>query len=755
MQFTRNIPRLATLVAASAIGLTACSDRTPSAAIATPNLAVVPLELDVSSGNARIGTRIAVAVKVNVQPGVLGGVQGALEFDPARLRYVGQSPTGDAITMTGIKNVSAGKLRFTSFNQKGISGRVATFVFEATGPDYLSSLRYVHQAAATAGANLRALKIAQLTTVVDGTMLVPTDAREMSVNDWAAHIKPSAKPGPAVSLVPGQYRLNLAYGDVDLDGSIGLFDFLGVANAAVGNDPIIIGTDAGSGTDLVIAGNVFPFNTSIPLACGNEADGSRVLDLFDFLAIANVAAGGTEQCAGNPIPGRGPLPGAGARAIVTGNITGARLFSKDTVYELQGQVRILDGAVLTVQAGTRVEGSSVVNPSALISERGGVLLAAGTQYEPIVFTCTGTKVPGCWGGVWLSGKSAPNVGVPATGTGLGPSPAFAARSITFQGTTYNVAADAGGCNQLLGEANTPAYGGCTDNDFSGVLRYAVIEFGGFTISLNRELNGLTLAGVGSQTVIENVQVHGGSDDGVEFFAGTVGVRNVLITGAQDDGFDGSFGYRGNSQFVIVQNDQGDTPGNDSRAIEFDGNETTTNFAATPRTSAGMYNFTVIGNLTSDGQTAAILFRRGTQPTISNSIFHGWRFMVEVRDPETCSPAAPTIRYSTFVGWRTALANPSAQPAVCPAPEESIITLGTSNLFRQTSGPQIGGLLIDAINTRLPDFRNIASAAENISDPAVPAGILNVAYRGAVAPQSAGQIPWYSGWTRGFTTPTTP
>ena len=752
MQFNRNIPKLATLVAASAIALTACADQTPSSAIATLNLSAVPLALDVSSADARIGSKIAVSVKVEALPGAMGGVQGALRFDPTRLRYVGQSPTGDAITMTGTQNVSVGTLRFTSFSQKGISGRVATFVFEAKGSGYLPSLRYVHQAAATAGANLRALKITQLPTVVDGTLQVPTDAREMGVADWAARIQPAAKPGPAVSLVPGQYRLNLVYGDIDLDGAVGLFDFLGVANAAVGNDQIITGTDAGTGTDLVIAGNVFPLNTASPLSCGAETDGTRVLDLFDYLAVANKAAGAVDDCAGNPIPGRGPLPTA--RTIVSGNITGPVTWTKDRVWQLDNIVTIKDGGVLTIEAGTRIEGNSLLNPSALVSERGGVLLAAGTQNEPIVFTCTGTKVPGCWGGVWLSGKSAPNLGSNANGA-PGLSPAFAARTVTFQNKTYNVAADAGGCNQLFGEANTPLYGGCTDNDFSGVLRYVRIEFAGFIISAGRELNGLTLAGIGSQTVVEYVQVHGGSDDGVEFFAGTVPTRNLVITGAQDDGFDGSFGFRSNNQFVIIQNDQGDTPGNDSRAIEFDNNETSGSFTTSPRTSAGMYNFTVIGNLTSDGQTAAIMLRRGTSPTISNSIFDGWRYMVEIRDADTCTPGA-TIRYSTFVGFRTALANPSVPPA-CVGTEDAIITAGVGNSVRQTAAPQIGAILFDGRNTMLPDWRMRSNGANPVEPTVetVPVGLTQVNYRGAVAPQSAGQIPWYSGWTRGFSSALVP
>jgi hypothetical protein len=35
----------------------------------------------------------------------------------------------------------------------------------------------------------------------------------------------------------------------------------------------------------------------------------------------------------------------------------------------------------------------------------------------------------------------------------------------------------------------------------------VIKYPGFTVTTNKELNGLTLSGVGNGTVVENVQVH--------------------------------------------------------------------------------------------------------------------------------------------------------------------------------------------------------------------------------------------------------
>jgi hypothetical protein len=38
---------------------------------------------------------------------------------------------------------------------------------------------------------------------------------------------------------------------------------------------------------------------------------------------------------------------------------------------------------------------------------------------------------------------------------------------------------------------------------------------------------------------------------------------------------------------------------------------------------------------------------------------------------------------------------------------------------------------------------------------VPAGMVQTNYRGAGGVLTAGQIPWYAGWTRAFTTATTP
>jgi len=768
MKYFRTIPKLAAVIAASAIGLVACSDEQTTGTM--PRQASLPITLEVSTQTAKRGERIAVAVSLDAAPGTVGGVQGAIEFDEARLRYVGQSPVGEAITVANSKGAAKGSLRFIAGNTLGVTGRVALFVFEAKAENYYSSLRYVHQTAASAMGNVRTIAATVRGTSLNGGLVVPSDAAMMTIADWSARLTPVGGKNGALSAGPGEYRLNLQYGDVDFNGVIDLNDFLSVASAAVGNDQIIIGTDGAVDVDLVIAGNVSPTNSGG--ACGTEPDGTRVLDLNDFLAISSRAVGNPETCAGTAIPGRGPI--ATNRVNVSGNLTGTINWTKNNVYQLDGVVRVIDGATLNIQEGTRIEGNSSINPSAMYVERGGAIFAVGTQNEPVVFTCSGAKAPGCWGGLWISGKSTVNT----PNAGIGNSPPFAARS-----GQAPVAADAGGCPQQLGEAgNAPTYGGCTPTDNSGRLSYVRVEYGGFIVAPNRELNNLTLAGVGSGTQIDHVQAHGGSDDGVEFFGGTVNTTYLVITGNNDDGFDGTGGYNGRSQFVIIQNDQADvSAGADSRAIEMDNWDSSNQNL--PRTAPLMYNFTVTGNLVNRSSTAAMMFRRGTGPRLANSIIDGWPAAISLRDAFTCTgfgTGNPQVLSTTFMEVTavfSAIDNTTNVPPTC-APATTVAVAGDVNTgnaaenefltgqagyrVRNMSGGVLGidQVLLDGRSTLLPDWRmrpTFAGGATPIEagTETVPAGFVQTNYRGAVDVLSAGQIPWYSGWTRPFTNATTP
>ena len=69
------------------------------------------------------------------------------------------------------------------------------------------------------------------------------------------------------------------------------------------------------------------------------------------------------------------------------------------------------------------------------------------------------------------------------------------------------------------------YIGSVSDDNSGTMQYILIRHGGAEIGEGNEINGLTLGGVGSGTVIEHIEVIANVDDGIEFSA----VQLMLLT----------------------------------------------------------------------------------------------------------------------------------------------------------------------------------------------------------------------------------
>ncbi len=744
-----------TLLAAAALGLSACADD-PS--VAGPRVTSdVAMSLELSSANLTSG-RVGVAVRLDAPITTVAGVQGRLKFDPTRLAYVGQSEA-DGTAIVGAHHAGEGELRLTSYDLDGLQGRVANLVFEVRGAGYASTLRYEHHKASRYDRGLQPVAVKVLQTAVDARVPVARDARHRTLADWKATLTAAGK-APSLSLRPGDLgTLNLQFGDINYDGAIGLDDYLGIAFAAVGLDEIIVGTDGPArDVDLVVAGNVFPNNgtTGAP-ACGTNVDGSRVLDLDDYLAVAFFAVGlQTEPCIGQVIPGRSAAPTlrdtlSGSELLVT---TGVLTLTNDRVWQLDGQLRIQDGADLVIQPGTRIEGNSNVTAAAVFVERGGQIFANGTPYRPIVFTCTAAvKTKACWGGVFIAGRGTVNNG-DAT---LGPSPD-------------------GGCNQRGGEGGGPLYGGCNPNDNSGSLSYAVIEYAGFLLSANNELNCLTMAALGSATDIHHVQCHGGSDDGFEFFGGNLSTHHLVATGNDDDGFDVSFGVTGDHQFVIIQADAG-ASNNDSKAIEADGYEPyatgdSANFTRLPRTSPRLWNFTIVGNLALRTQNSAVHLRRGSGLKLYNSVIAGYEIGVDIDDRLTCQngygDGNVEIRNVTFIEVPNLGQNDTGDPVGCAAvagstteAEEEFVREGTRanvEIVGTGLGSVVGTYFNDAYNTNLPDWRMRTDILGNPligNTLTVPAGVVQTNYRGAVAAGLGGNIPWYAGWTRPFQTATAP
>jgi molybdopterin-binding protein len=280
--------------------------------------------------------------------------------------------------------------------------------------------------------------------------------------------------------------------------------------------------------------------------------------------------------------------------IIKGIITTSRFYAKGT-YILKGYVYVTEGATLTFEAGSVIK-SDITEKGALIIERGAKLYADGRANNPIVFTSgkpAGSRAPGDWGGIILLGKA-------PTNRPLDPAP-------TIEGGVGR------------------KYGGSDPNDESGILRYVRIEYAGIAAEPGSEINGLTCGGVGSGTILENIQVSFGNDDAYEFFGGTVNAKNLVAFATADDDFDFDFGYSGKIQFAVSSRkpdfvDAGDA----GNGIECDNDASGT--SATPVTKPQLSNFTIIGPNDATGtaanHTVSNRWRRRTQFIIRNSILVG-------------------------------------------------------------------------------------------------------------------------------------
>ncbi len=171
--------------------------------------------------------------------------------------------------------------------------------------------------------------------------------------------------------------------------------------------------------------------------------------------------------------------------------------------------------------------------------------------------------------------------------------------------------------QAEGEGGTGVYGGTNDDDNSGTLRYVLLKYAGRIIGVDNELNGFSFNGVGSGTVLEYLQSYYGEDDGFEFFGGTANLKYAVSTGSKDDSFDWTHGWRGNAQFLLVEQiaDRGDRG--------FEGDNLEGNYEAEPYSTPTISNVTLIGSNGNEDQTTGMRLRHGTKGKIHNALVTGF------------------------------------------------------------------------------------------------------------------------------------
>ena len=256
------------------------------------------------------------------------------------------------------------------------------------------------------------------------------------------------------------------------------------------------------------------------------------------------------------------------------------------------------GVTLTIEPGVDIK---MLDGSSLLVTRGSKIMAEGTALEPITFSSIDDNFDGEgeWGGIILQGF-APQYGTGGTGACFG------------SGTVCNVEGEGG--------SDVALFGGNDIEDNSGVLRYVRIAEGGLVAGTNNEINGLTLQGVGSDTVIEYVQVHNNLDDGVEWFGGAANAKYLVLTGNDDDDIDFDEGYQGNIQYALIKkNDtRGPLGSNDPRGVE--ANSSDEDYV--PETNAVLANITVIGGQvsnTTDKEQPGMRLRGALTVEVHNSI----------------------------------------------------------------------------------------------------------------------------------------
>lgn len=369
--------------------------------------------------------------------------------------------------------------------------------------------------------------------------------------------------------------------------------------------------------------------------------------------------------------------------ILSGSITSNRTLTSDKKWLLSGGVFVTSGVTLTIDAGTQLFAADDATTPFLSILRGGKINAVGTSSAPIIFTTiksvTGGADRGDWGGIILNGYARINIcGTP---------------DCTAEG-----------------EGGTGTYGGTNDSDDSGTMKYVRVEYAGKILGTDNELNGFSFNGVGSTTVLEHLQAYKGSDDGFEFFGGTVNLKWAISTGNSDDSFDWTHGWRGKGQFWVVQQDA--VTGDNG----FEGDNWETDYNVSPPSNPMISNVTLVG--ADDGSANhGMRLRHGTRGKIWNSLITN--FTQGVRVGSECD--AYVVDGSLFVK-NSAIYNNAT----------NFNNAGTieTDPTNSTSGPTLNGY--------------IGTDSNGAADPStVDSWFTSASFKGAVESSN----DWTSGWSR--------
>lgn len=362
---------------------------------------------------------------------------------------------------------------------------------------------------------------------------------------------------------------------------------------------------------------------------------------------------------------------------LTGNITANATLTSGSSYKLSGGLHVKAGNTLTIEPGVTVVAVDDDAPDYILIEQGAKIDAQGTASNPIVMTSE-LKKSGAWGGIHICGRAHTNAG-----------------------------------EGVLSEIGNAPYGGSDDSDNSGTLRYIRLEYTGFALDEEHEANGISFYGVGNGTTVEYVQAYKGSDDGFEFFGGSVNVKHMVVTDCTDDSFDWTEGWNGRGQFLVAYQ-SGEEECDCLMECDNNGN----NFDATPVAHPILSNLTLVGD-NSANNTRGIRLRAGTQAEIYNSIITGKAKCITLETEQTEQALLSGTSKLQHIAMSSDLNSENG--------------IYTAEMFAAATGNST-----DYVNALANDYVGTISGGVTPDDPF----FTRVDYKGAVNASD----DWASGWT---------
>lgn len=295
-----------------------------------------------------------------------------------------------------------------------------------------------------------------------------------------------------------------------------------------------------------------------------------------------------------------------ATQIITGKISSDRKLYKKNTYQLIGVVYVTNGAKLIIEPGTIIRGDSD-SCGTLVITKGSSIIAEGTETDPIVFTSNkgvSNRKSGDWGGIII----------------LGDAPINKIGGVGF--LDFNL------------DPALSQYGGLNEDSYSGILKYVRIEFSGRKLSALKELNGLSLAGVGRKTIIDFVQISFSNDDSFECYGGVVNFNNLVSYKATDDDFDFTQGTQCNISNSIAIRNPYFSDVSDSRCFEIDSYDKKVNYDFYKKlTKIEATNITLIN--TEDNNQGlvreAIFIKENSYFGLRNSLISGFKQAILIED----------------------------------------------------------------------------------------------------------------------------